>query len=84
MVDNIKESNSESIIEVFIKAWEARGRWLAGVPKRKDTLKSNAVPSLADSASTFLMGDRFAGRRREMIERTKRDPLKYFRKRQKR
>ena len=80
----IKDNNSDSIIEIFIKAWEARGGWLAGVPKRKDTLKSNAVPSLADSATTFLMGDRFAGRRREIIERTKRDPLKYFRKQQKR
>ena len=82
--NNIKEGNSDNIIAVFIKAWEARARWLAGVPKRKDTLKSTAVPSLADSATTFLMGDRFAERRRDIVERTKRDPLKYFRKRQKR
>ena len=82
--NRVKEGKGESIIEVFIEAWEARAKWLAGVPKRKDPIRSEPTPSLADSASTFLLGDRLAAKRREMIERNKRDPLKYFRKRHKR
>ncbi len=82
--NKVKEGNGEKIIEVFIKAWEARGRWLAGVPKRKNPLASDPMPSLADSASSFLLGDRLAAKRKAVIEKTRKDPLKYFRKRHRR
>ena len=80
--NRVKEGQGEEIIETFINSWEARSRWLAGVPKRKDPSADGPRISVADSATQMLLGERLAERRREMQEKTKKDPLKYFRKRQ--
>lgn len=80
--NRVKEGQAEDIIETFIKSWEARAKWMAGVPKRKDPSMDAPRVSVSDSATQMLLGERLARRRREMQEKTKKDPLKYFRKRQ--
>jgi len=80
--DKVKEGNGDPIIEVFIKGWEARKKWLAGVPLKKPEVNTYA-PTIGDTAASMFLSDRLAMKKREFMEKTKRDPLKYFRKRQK-
>ena len=76
--NQIKE-RSDMLLEPFIKAWEARARWEAGVVAEDNEPRT---PSATESMASALVGTRLVERYREMTnkEKTRKSNLKYVRK----
>ena len=76
--NKIKEGGDESVMGIFVQAWEARARWMAGIDSEKPTID---IPSAGDAFASFFMGERLARKAREItaavISKDKKHPTKY-------
>lgn len=75
---NYIKDKSDKLLESFIQAWEARGKWEVGVTD-EDASRPN-IPSLGQSMATMLVGERLVERHRQMTSEKKQSKWKYQRK----
>ena len=69
----VQEGGEKSLGQTFDDAWEARDRWLQNKVTAPPAHKIVDMPTTAETMGGILLGDRAAGRIREMTDWGKRD-----------
>ena len=64
----VQEGGERTLGKVFDDAWEARDRWLQNKVAAPAANRQVDLPSTAETMSGMLLGDRAAGRMREMLD----------------
>ena len=69
----MKEGNGKNLEDAFDAAWEARDRWVQNKVTTPAAHPRVEVPTTAETMGGMLLGDRAAGRVREMMDYWKDD-----------
>ncbi|MBI4232918.1 MAG: prephenate dehydrogenase/arogenate dehydrogenase family protein [Chloroflexi bacterium] len=72
---NLVKAGGDELEKAFIRAWEARARWLAHEPAPTST--SAPMPTASDSMVSLFMGEKLARRMKDLTKRTEGDKTKY-------
>ncbi len=76
---NMIKDSQDDLVETFIKAWEGRARWDAGVVV--DTGDAPALPTAGQSMANAFFGERLTERYRQMTGGEKKESWTYLRNR---
>ncbi len=66
--DLVQEGDQRTVGRAFDNAWEARDRWMQNKIAARSAIPAVDLPTTAESMGGLIMGDRAAGRLRQMLE----------------
>jgi hypothetical protein len=72
----VKEGGEKTLGSAFDAAWEARDRWVQNKVTAPSSHPAVEIPTTAETMGGMFLGDRAAGRVREMMEWWKDDNRK--------
>ena len=73
---NMIQNGDEELLQLFISAWEARAKWMAGLVGKD--LSAEELPSASMSLSSMLLGDQLAKRIQGPQAPQDADPTQYL------
>ena len=72
----VQEGDERTLGKAFDDAWEARDRWMQNKITARSAVPNVVLPTTVETMGGLVMGDRAAGRVREMLEWQNRDKRK--------